>query len=76
MSAVRGIFQCGIFWTRWYSNVDVCTFWCKKHRIFWNLWCVHTDEGFEPVRTFCGQGKGGQFFAILCRCSLWTAPNT
>jgi len=30
---------------------------------------VHTDKrGIEPVRTFSGQGGGGQLFAILCGC--------
>jgi len=28
-----------------------CVFWCKKLRIFRNLWCVRTDKGVEPVRT-------------------------
>jgi len=31
-------------------------------------------RGVEPVRTFFGQGGGGQFFAILCGRLLWTAP--
>jgi len=31
-------------------------------------------EGVNSVRTFCGQGERGQFFAILCRRLLWTAP--
>jgi len=26
------------------------------------------------VRTFCGQGLGGKFFAILRGRPLWTAP--
>jgi len=25
------------------------------------------ERGVEPVGTFCGQGEGGQFFAILCK---------
>jgi len=32
------------------------------------------EAGFEAVGTFCGQGGGGQFIAILCGCLLWTAP--
>jgi len=32
------------------------------------------DKGVEPVPTFCGQGKRGKFFAILCGRLLWTAP--
>jgi len=52
----------------WGSDSDVLTFWYKTHQIFRNLWCVRTDkwEGVEPVRTFCGQGGRGQFFAIPC----------
>jgi len=46
------------------SDVDVRTFWCKKHRIFWNLWRVRTDKG-----------RRGPFFANLCGRPLWTAPN-
>jgi len=33
-------------------------------------------RGVEPVRSFCGQGGGGPFFAILCGRLLWTGPNT
>jgi len=46
----------------------------KYLRIFRNLWCVRTDKGVEPVRTFAEKGGGGQFFAILCWRLLWTAP--
>jgi len=45
-------------------DADVSTFWCKKHSIFRNLWCVRTDmgeKGVEAVRT-----RRAQFFAILC----------
>jgi len=37
--------------------------------------CPHGQERreVEPVRTFSGQG--GQFFAMLCRRPLWTAPK-
>jgi len=28
-----------------FSKADVRTFWRKNLRIFWNLWCVHTDKG-------------------------------
>jgi len=56
------------------SDADVRTFWSKNSGIFRNLWCVRTDkEGVEPVRTFFGEGS--QFFAILCRRLLWTAPK-
>jgi len=30
------------------------------------------SQGGCPVRTFCGQGEGGQFFSILRRSLLWT----
>jgi len=56
-----------------YSEADVRTFWRKELRIFWNLWCIRTDKGIEPVRIFCGQGRGGSIF--LCGRLLWTAPN-
>jgi len=26
------------------SDADVRTYWCKKLRIFRNLWCVRTDK--------------------------------
>jgi len=32
-------------------------------------------RGVEPVRTFCRQVGGGQFFTILCRRLLWMAPH-
>jgi len=32
-----------------------------KNRGFQNLWCVRTDRGVKPVRTFCGQGGGVNF---------------
>jgi len=32
------------------------------------VWCVRTEEGFEPVWTFFGQGGEVQFFTILCGC--------
>jgi len=31
-------------------------------------------RGVEPARTFCGHGRGGQFFEILCGRPLWPAP--
>jgi len=39
--------------------------------------CPHEQwvEGVEQVRSFFRQGKGGQFFVILCGRLLWTAPN-
>jgi len=50
----------------------------KKLRIFQKLWCVRTDKergGVDPVRTFFGQGRWGQFFTILCGRLSWTVPN-
>jgi len=32
-------------------------------------------RGVEPGRTFCVQGEGVNFFAILCGRLLWTTPN-
>jgi len=49
----------------------------NKHRIFQNFLCVHMDRwgrGIEPVLTFLWT-RGGQFFMILCRRPLWTAPE-
>jgi len=39
--------------------------------------CPHgyRTRGVEPVRTYCGQGAGGQFFEILCGRLLWDTPN-
>jgi len=40
--------------------------------------CPHGQggRGVEPVRTFCGKGRGeaGQFFAILSGRPLWIVP--
>jgi len=43
---IQGRFiQCGHFANkRGSSYADVRTFWCKKHLIFRNLWCVNTDK--------------------------------
>jgi len=32
-------------------DVDIRTFWCKKHRIFRNLWCVRTEKKEGECRT-------------------------
>jgi len=37
--------------------------------------CPYGQGEVEPVRTFCGQEGGGQFFAILCGRLLWTVSN-
>jgi len=39
-------------------DADHGTFWCKKIS---EIYVMST----RPVRTFYGQGRGGQFFAIL-----------
>jgi len=39
------------------------------HRVFRNLWCVHTDkgeEGVKPMRIFFGQEGGGSIFSRFC----------
>jgi len=48
-----------------------------KNNGFFEIYGVSARTGgreVEPVRTFCGQEGRGQFFAILCGCSLWTLP--
>jgi len=52
-------------------------FGAKNFRFF-EIYGVSADartkgEGVEPVRTFFGQGEGGQFFVILCGRLLWLA---
>jgi len=39
----------------------------KKNRIFRNLWCIRAPhgQGGKGGLSHCGQGVGGQFFAIL-----------
>jgi len=53
------------------------TLFGTKNFEFFEIYGVSArTRGVKPVRTFCGQGvKGGQFFVILCRRLLWTAPN-
>jgi len=47
-----------------------------KYIEFFEIYGVSArTRGDESVWTFCGQG-GSQFFAILCRRPLWTAPNS
>jgi len=43
------------------SDADVSTFWWKNFGFFRNLWCIRTNKGVKPVRTFCDQGTGDQF---------------
>jgi len=40
---------------------------------FFEIYDVTRGEGIEQVRSFCGQGGGRHFFAILCGRPLWTA---
>jgi len=60
--------QCGYFADkRGSSVVDVRTFWCKKHRIFRNLWCVLTDKGGWVSANREG---GGSIFCDFVRTSF------
>jgi len=71
---VKGFVQCGHFAdSGGSSDADVRTFWCKKFGIFRNLWCVRTDKGVEPVRTFCRQG-GGVNFLRFCADVFYGRP--
>jgi len=60
------------------SVTDVRTFGAKNFEFFEiYVWCVRMDKAggrVESVRTFFGQGGGGQFFAILYGRPLWTNP--
>jgi len=48
-----------------------------KNFVFFEIYDVSAqirgERAVEPVRTFCGQGEGDQFLAILCGRLLWTA---
>jgi len=75
----REFVQCGHFAVKGWEGVldaDVRTFWYKNHRIFRNSCCVRTDKWGWASAVICGQGGGGQFFAILCGRLLWTTPLT
>jgi len=63
-------------WEGGSSDADVRTMWCKKLRFF-KIYVISTrKKGVEPTPTFCEQREeGGQFFSILCRSLLWTAPK-
>jgi len=59
-----------------YSNADIRTFWCKKHRIFRNLWFVHMDKG-GGVLSQCGHfaDKGeGSIFRDIVQTSFMDGP--
>jgi len=47
-------------------------FLLQKHRIFRNLWCVHSDkgEGVEPVRTW----REGSIFRNFVQTSFMDGP--
>jgi len=47
------------------SDADIRTFWCKKLRIFRNLWRVRTDKGSWATADIF-RTRGAQLFAILC----------
>jgi len=53
------------------SDADVRTFWCKKPRIFRNLWCVFTDKerGVESMRTVEGVN-----FSRFCADAFYGRP--
>jgi len=48
------------------SDADVCTFWCKKLRVFQNLWCVRTDKDRER--------DGRSIFRDFVRASFMNGP--
>jgi len=49
---------------------------CTKNFKFFKIYGVSARKrGDELARTFCGQGRVGQYFVILCGRLLWTAPN-
>jgi len=54
------------------SDADVRTFLRKKLRIFRNLWCF-LRKFKEPVRTFCGQGRGVNFLRF-CADAFYGRP--
>jgi len=71
MSAVRGrgSVQYGNFADKGDSSNGAKTFgFFKKFGV------SAQTRGVKAVQTFCGEGGGGQFFAISCRHLLWTAP--
>jgi len=60
------------------SVADVRTFWCKKIRIFQNLWNVRMDKregprGVESARSFSDKG-GGSIFCDFVRTSFMDGP--
>jgi len=77
-SPSRGVVQCGYFTDKeGSSESDVRTFWWKKLRNFRNFWCVICMDmgwGKDWASAHVFRTRKGQFFAILCRRNLWTAP--
>jgi len=55
------------------SNEDVRTFWCKKLRIFRNLWCVRTDKGVNFLR-FCAKVLDGRLLTWQNGCRVRCKP--
>jgi len=48
------------------SDADVRTFWCKKLRIFRNLWCVRMNkEGRGHFSRFCADVFDGRLLITL-----------
>jgi len=61
----EGVVQCGQGGKGSSSDADVRTFWCKKLRIFRNLWCVRTGrEGGGNFSRFCADVLYGQALMI------------
>jgi len=56
------------------SDADVRTFGAKNIGFFEIYGAFALTRGFEPVRTFFGQGGGRSIFAIFYGRLLWTGP--
>jgi len=61
----RRFFRCGRPHFFAQKTLDFSKFMVRPHG---------RGEDVEPVRTFYGEWRRGQFFAILCGPLLWTAP--
>jgi len=74
----REIVQCGHFSDKGNSSdADVCTFWCKKLRIFFEIYGVsaRTREGWASADILQIRKGEVQFLTILCGRLLWTVPK-
>jgi len=70
LSQRRGFVQCGHFSDKeggGSSDADIRTFWRKTFEFFeiYEESARTRERRVEPVRIFCGQEGGDQFFAIL-----------